>query len=234
MPINRDALEAGLSRLARTIPDDVQVDALLEEVVTAVNVLFRLSGAGFLIIDQQHALRSAAASDEAGKAVEEAQIETGEGPCVDAFVRDTTIVCDDVLHDERYRQVGPRLARHGVRAMLGVPVRLGGGPIGALNVYVDTPHSWTAEEQAGLEAYAQLLGALLQTAMTARQRSEVAAQLQYALDYRIVIERAVGFLMARHDLDPVHAFNRLRRNARDTRRRVADVAAEVLEGKELP
>jgi AmiR/NasT family two-component response regulator len=56
------------------------------------------------------------------------------------------------------------------------------------------------------------------------------AQLQGALDRRVVIERAVGLLMARLDTDAVGAFGSLRRAARDSRRRVADVAEDVLAG----
>ena len=62
----------------------------------------------------------------------------------------------------------------------------------------------------------------------------MADQLQYALDYRVVIERAVGYLMGAHGLTAATAFNMLRRQARDTRRRVADVAAEVLGGSTGP
>jgi hypothetical protein len=62
----------------------------------------------------------------------------------------------------------------------------------------------------------------------------VADQLQYALDYRVVIERAVGYLMGTHRLDAVTAFDVLRKRARDSRRRVADVATEVLGGTTGP
>src|SRR5207249_397101 len=64
--------------------------------------------------------------------------------------------------------------------------------------------------------------------------SIVADQLQYALDYRVVIERAVGYLMGTHHLDAVTAFDMLRRRARDSRRRVADVATEILGGSTGP
>jgi hypothetical protein len=62
----------------------------------------------------------------------------------------------------------------------------------------------------------------------------VAGQLQYALDYRVVIERAVGYLMGAHRLDAVTAFDVLRRRARDSRRRIADVATDVLGGTTGP
>jgi AmiR/NasT family two-component response regulator len=66
--------------------------------------------------------------------------------------------------------------------------------------------------------------------VASQEHSATAAQLQYALDYRVVIERAIGYLMATHGEDAVAAFNRLRRRARDGRRRVADLAAEILSG----
>ena len=45
----------------------------------------------------------------------------------------------------------------------------------------------------------------------------MAEQLQYALDYRVVIERAVGYLMGAHGLTATTAFNALRKQARDSR-----------------
>ena len=62
----------------------------------------------------------------------------------------------------------------------------------------------------------------------------MAEQLQYALDYRVVIERAVGYLMGAHGLTATTAFDLLRKQARDSRLRVADVAAEVLGGSTGP
>jgi GAF domain-containing protein len=197
-------------------------------VVRAVHVLFGLSGAGFLVIDEQSALRSVVASDHAGQVLEETQRDTGEGPCVDTFVNDTIVSCTDLGNDPRYRLVGPVLAELGIHAVLGVPIRLGGAAIGSLNVYVDQPHEWPQEEVSALDAYGQLLGGLLGTALAAHRSGQLADQLQYALDYRVVIERAVGYLMARQNVDAVDAFNLLRRAARDRQRRVADLASDVL------
>ena len=54
------------------------------------------------------------------------------------------------------------------------------------------------------------------------------AQLQEALSSRIVIEQAKGVLMERYRLAPTRAFELLRRAARDERRRIHDLAAEVV------
>jgi AmiR/NasT family two-component response regulator len=49
-----------------------------------------------------------------------------------------------------------------------------------------------------------------------------------------VIEQAKGILMEREQLDPAGAFDRLRKAARARRRRVSEVAAEVVAGDPLP
>jgi GAF domain-containing protein len=234
MPVDSEALMAGVSRLARLRTTDLKIEELLDEVVGAVNIVFGLSGAGFLMIDDQNTLRSVVASDAAGMALEEIQRDTGEGPCVDAFVTDSTVATSDLASDDRYPAAGPVLVERGIHAVLGVPIRVGGGPIGSLNVFVNGPHDWTDDETAGLEAYGQLLGGLISAALVAEQRGQLAGQLQYALEYRVIIERAVGYLMACHNVDAVDAFNRLRRAARDGQRRVADLSRDVLEGRTLP
>ena len=49
-----------------------------------------------------------------------------------------------------------------------------------------------------------------------------------AFDRRARIERAKGLLMERHGIGPDEAFERLRRHARDTRRPIMGVVAELL------
>ena len=74
------------------------------------------------------------------------------------------------------------------------------------------------------------LGAALQ----AHTAGELARQLQYALDYRVLIERAVGYLMAKDSLDAVGAFNALRTAARSRRTKIGVVSEHVLETGALP
>ena len=54
-------------------------------------------------------------------------------------------------------------------------------------------------------------------------------QLQGALNSRVVIEQAKGALAQMEGITPDAAFDRLRERARSTRRRLADVAAQVLD-----
>jgi AmiR/NasT family two-component response regulator len=79
-----------------------------------------------------------------------------------------------------------------------------------------------------------VIGDLLAVSVARHRSDELAAQLQHALDYRVPIERAIGYLMATEGLGSVAAFGRLRSAARNARRKVVDVAREVLEGQPLP
>jgi AmiR/NasT family two-component response regulator len=57
------------------------------------------------------------------------------------------------------------------------------------------------------------------------------AQLRTALESRIVIEQAKGALSVRHGLDPDDAFALLRRHARNHRRDIHMLAAEVVQNQ---
>jgi GAF domain-containing protein len=116
----------------------------------------------------------------------------------------------------------------------GTPVLLGGSPVGTLNVYRDEPAEWDKSDVNALTAYSALIAEVLAAALAAEEHSILAGQLQHALDYRVVIERAVGYLMGTQRLDAVTAFDVLRRRARDSRRRVADVATDMLGGTTGP
>ena len=82
-------------------------------------------------------------------------------------------------------------------------------------------------------AYADLGENVLAGAVHSHQQSRIVEQLESALESRVVIERAVGVIMERHKLDAVDAFDRLRRTARSSRRRVRDLARDILAGGEV-
>ena len=228
--IDTEALRSSLQRL-RQAAFDADVVAVMKRTVNAVHDVFGYGGAGIMFITESGHLAYVAASDEGGRQLEEAQAAAGQGPCYDSYVYAREIVSDDLRTDDRWPAL--RLPA-GVRAVAGIPILLSGSPVGTLNVYRDEPAEWDDSDIRALSGYSGLIAEILAAALAAQDRGAVADQLQYALDYRVVIERAVGYLMGAHGLTAATAFNMLRRQARDTRRRVADVAAEVLGGSTGP
>lgn len=236
VPIDPTALTTSIARLeqAQAQATDADPADLLHQVLESAQSLFGLSGLGLMFIDENEALRYVAATNTAVHALERAQEELGEGPCVDSLVLDEVVSCEDLSVDDRYRAVGAVVAAHGIRAVLGVPVRLGGAAVGTLNVHRDQPHAWDDSDITAMRAFATMVEAVLRTLMVAQRHSRLAEQLTYALEHRVVIERSIGFLMARHGFDAVAAFDVLRRASRRSRRKVGEVAADVLAGRELP
>jgi GAF domain-containing protein len=224
--IDAEALQASLERL-RQAPHEADLSRALQRVVTSMNQLFNYDGAGIMLIDQGEQLVYVASSDEVGRALEEAQAQADQGPCLDAYVNARLTSSKDVRSDARWPQLADVLDER-VRAVAGVPLRLGGSPVGTVNVYRTQPAGWDDSDTAALHAFAELIEEIMTAELASQQHSETASQLQYALNYRVIIERAIGFLMASHGVDAITAFNRLRKQARDSRRRVADLAAEIL------
>jgi GAF domain-containing protein len=206
----------------------------LQKVIDACVQVFDVTGSGLMVADDQSVLRYAVASDGPGRELEDIQLETGEGPCVDTFVTDDVVVTEDLGEDERWPRVAKHMGPLGVHGMLGVPVRLSGIVVGSLDVYRDRPHRWERSEQQALSRYADVVGSLTETALAAHQAGELAEQLNYALDHRVPIERGIGYLMARDGVGHADAFHRLRRAARSSRRKIGDVAQEMLSTGRLP
>lgn len=231
--MDAERLSASLRGLADRDLAQAGIHQALQQVADACVAIFGVTGSGVMLADDQNITRYVAASDGPGRILETAESETAQGPCTQAFVDVVPVDSPDVLADDRWPDLAVAVADHGVRAVLGVPVRLGGVVVGTLDVYRDHVQEWTEEERAGLLRYADVTSRTLAALLQAHQAGELAAQLQYALDHRIVVERGVGYLMASRGVDAVTAFTLLRTAARRDRRKIGEVATEVLMGRPL-
>jgi hypothetical protein len=129
----------------------------------------------------------------------------------------------------------PMVETHeGVHAGLSVPVQLGGGPVGTLDVYLTAPREWDDSEAAALQAYAGLVASLLAAAVTARVTDRPADQLQAALEHRSLLEQAVTILVEREGLDAQAALEWLGTAASSSGCVQAQMARAVVGGAPLP
>ena len=234
MTIDQQALAASLRRLAgQTVPNNGVVPALTELIDACVD-LFGVTGSGIMLADEQNITRYVTATSRPGRALEIAEGETGEGPCTEAFVENHIVASTDLASEAKWPALANAIAPYNIHAVLGVPVRMGAITVGSLDVYYDRPHEWDTAERSALGRYADVIESTVTAALAAHNAGELADQLQYALDYRVIIERGVGYLMARDRVDALTAFNRLRRAARGSRRKIGDVAEELLATGGLP
>lgn len=105
---------------------------------------------------------------------------------------------------------------------LGVAQELiGERPIGALDLYADTPHSFEDEDRAA---------ALFAThAAVAFHAARERVQLEQALSSRDVIGQAKGILMAQSHITADEAFDLLRRASQRLNRKLVSVAEDIVD-----
>ena len=82
------------------------------------------------------------------------------GPALQAFTTGKPAIMHDATLERRWGEITLTFVEVQIRSGLSVPVELGGGPIGTLDVYVADPRGWDPSEVAALQAYAGLVGDL--------------------------------------------------------------------------
>jgi hypothetical protein len=110
---------------------------------------------------------------------------------------------------------------------LSVPVEVGGGPVGTLDVYIPGPRRSDDSAAAALQAYAGLVASLLVATVTARVTGPLADQLQAALEHRSLLKQAVEILPS----DRLAQAKSQRREATDLEVAVQRRSSEVHEGQ---
>jgi GAF domain-containing protein len=232
MTVSSAGLRQALDQLADLRTSPVSVEDALERVMATADALFQVDGTALLLVDRDQVLRNLATSDRRAALLEELEAEHGEGPCVDAFDDKEPVPAGDLRHDDRWPAFAPDAAGQGLLAVLASPIPYSEQAVGVVAVFAGEPHAWTEAETEAIVAFTDLAALLILNAMEARERGRLAGELQVALDSRVVIEQAKGVLVGRHGLTTRQAFERLRRQARDQRRPLTEVARGVVSAAE--
>ena len=164
--------------------------------------------------------------------VELFQLQSDEGPCRDCLHSgrpvSTPDLADEAARWPRFAPVASAAGFHAAHALL--PLRLRGQVLGALNLFRTEPVALSRADLATAQAFADVATIALLQSRALHDSQLVADQLQEALHSRIVIEQAKGILAQALGLEMEQAFARLRRYARNSGRRLAEIAQEVVDG----
>jgi GAF domain-containing protein len=228
MPMSAHEVRQALHELDHLRYSAGDLDDALRRIVRCTHDLFAVDGAGLMLIDPDQLLRNVAHSDQRVDHLEELQIEHGEGPCIDAFDDKELVHAADLAAEARWPSFSPAAVRRGLRAVLASPIPYNQMAIGVVTVFSAKEHPWSPEGELALIAFTDLAALTIANTMQSEQRGELATQLQRALDARVIIEQAKGAICARDGVTPGEAFEQLRRRARAERRRVVEIAQEVM------
>ena len=231
--------EALLSRtmveLADTLVDDFDVHDLLTTLTNRCVEMFDIGAAGIMLVSPEGDLRLVTSSTEAMRLVELFELQAQEGPCLDCHRTGTAIVSRDLVADaERWPTFTPFAVDAGYLGVDALPLRLRGTIIGAFNLFHTTPVSLGSADLAAAQALADMTTIAILQHKAAVNANAVNAQLAEALGSRVLIEQAKGVVAERAQVDVNAAFARLRNHARNHNRRLADVAADVVDGTLSP
>ncbi|MER7247793.1 GAF and ANTAR domain-containing protein [Kribbella sp. NPDC000426] len=221
--------------LSDTLVADFDIIDFLDRLAANCTELLDVSACGILLVDHQGALNLVAASTEQARLIELVQLQNLEGPCLDAFNTGRAVEYAD-LHDgdSPWPSFTAAAVASGYRSVQALPMRLRDTTLGAVNLLNRNtgPLSEDTIVLGQALADAATIGIVHQRAM-ARQEV-VTEQLQSALNSRILIEQAKGYLSHSLSLGVDEAFGVLRSYARSTNRRLTDVATDVVEGRITP
>jgi hypothetical protein len=210
------------------------LDAVVCPALVAATRLFLLAGVALVLVDERGELRATVAAGDLAQALEDAGPQLWSGPSLEVLASGTAVRTANLPGDGRWPSLAGQPTLAGVNGLVCVAVEGAAGPIGTLVAVRRPDRPWQAREVESLIVYAGVVASLVRAAAESERNAQVIGQLEHALHHRVVIEQAKGILMEREQLDPAGAFDRLRKAARAGRRRVSEVAAEVVAGHPLP
>ena len=206
-------------------------DTLQRIVDLAESAVDGCEAAGILLVDGD-AVTTAAASSELVVVVDQLQIDSGEGPCIDASTRLAAYYANDLIDDPRWPTFAPAAVSAGVRSVLAYS--LSTARRGALNLYARLPAAFGATDRAQGQLFATLARLAIDSAEERATDKTRAVNLAEALRTREMIGQAQGILMERERITADQAFDVLRRASQHMNVKLRQVAETLVETGESP
>jgi ANTAR domain/GAF domain len=227
--VDRQLVARTLSELRAALPeaDDLLVGLL--RVTEATRTVLEVDGAGLTLVHEDGPPRWVAATDAAMELLEQIQHDFGEGPSLEAYTQDHAVVIEDLRAAAAWTRIDAVVGQLRVCGVVSVPIRLQGQPVGTLDAYSSQPRAWTTHELNAMAEFASVAGDLVHTSVEVATLELEVTQLRQALASRIWIEQAKGVLAATQGVGPDEAFQQLRRRARASSPKLAELAREVVQ-----
>ena len=214
--------------LTDSLVDDYDVVEILQILVDRAVELFDAAAGAIHLADGDGALKVVASTSERSSFFGLLQLNSGEGPCIAAVTsgRLVTVETAEELHTywPRFAEAANESGYVGVHA---IPMRLRDTIVGSLNLFRETEGALNGADALAAQALADVATISLLQQRAIENATLATAQLQRALDSRIAIEQAKGYLARAAGVDMDTAFGMIRQYARTRQRRLGDVAAAV-------
>jgi transcriptional regulator with GAF, ATPase, and Fis domain len=219
--------------LADTMVADFDLLEFLHVLAERSVALLGADACGLMLSDQRGYLRVLASTSEQTRLLELFELQNSEGPCLDCFHSGEQVVNVGVeTARRRWPVFAARAATAGFGSVHALPLRLRGTVIGAVNLFCADRELSSEDVDVG-QALADVA-----TIGLLSQRSDdsivIAETLQEALNSRVVLEQARGFLAEVLQIDVNEALEVIRVNAHDRGSKLMTMAAGIVDGTIRP
>lgn len=214
--------------LVDTLLDDFDVVELLTELTEHCAQLLDVASAGLLLADPRQHLHLMAATSEQAHDLELFQLQADQGPCLDCYATGQPISVSDVATEaDRWPRFVAAATDAGFASVHAVPMRAAGTVVGALGLFGTGVGELNDADQLVAQTLAHIACvAILQDHAPTPQT--VLPQLRAALNSRVVVEQAKGFLRHSLGVSVEEAFGLLRRYARTHGDHLTEVSRRLI------
>ena len=232
---NQTLLVRSLVELADNLVDDYDIVDVLSLLADRCVHALGVDAAGVMLAAPSGALQVIASSSEAMRTLELFQLQSDQGPCLDAYRTGTQVVnLDLAAAGSRWPRFAPRAVAEGFRSAHSFPMRLRRRTLGALNLLRRSPGALEEPDITAAQALTDVATIALIQHQIVIDAQTLNSQLSAALNSRIVIEQAKGKIAQATGSDMDHSFRQLRSHARNHNLRLADLASSIADGTLRP
>jgi GAF domain-containing protein len=234
--VSPERLASIFVEVADTLVEEFDLIEFLHMLTDRTADLVGAAAVGLVLADGHGNLEFMAGSNESVKLLELFQLQTHEGPCLDAYRSGQPVINIDLsAAASRWPRFVPHATACGFQSVHAFPLRLRSQVIGALNVFGDTKGgNFDGADVPIVQALADVAAIALLQERAIRRGEALTEQLQGALNSRIVIEQAKGAVSQAQRISVDEAFARIRGYAREHNRKLTEVAQAIITDRTTP
>ena len=229
--ISEDAVN--FSAIARAFFSAGSVPATLSSVVQlAASTVEGCDYAGLFLIEG-NVISTPAFTDPMVVEIDDLQLQTGQGPCLDAISHRLTFYSTDLARDLRWLPFAPRALGLGIHSILALPLD-SSSQLGSLSLSARDPAAFDVIGRAQASFLAALAGIALSVARSNRNEEQRVESLRAALATRETLGEAAGILMERDKVSGPRAQQILRQASQRLHLDLGEVAQNLIDTVDRP
>ena len=224
-------LEQSFAELSKFfVGDKTMLDTLHRVATLAADAVVPAAFCGLtMLVDGEP--RTGVFTDPASPEIDQAQYDSGNGPCLDSFRTGEINRIDSTADDGPWPEFRAACLEHGIMSTASFPMLIDDVRHGALNLYSKQQAAFGAEQIAIGRQFAAQAGIVIAYARSYWNALQLSQNLEAAMAHRAEIEQAKGIIIGSTGCTPDEAFELLVRQSQHENRKLREIAIELVESK---